>query len=132
MKKQEKGRRYQGQYVGKRVYASPETPAAGTGTSGNRARTPAAKETQPLCREAESIRAWLKRVRFKKAALGGVDEADVWKKIGELNTLYEQALAAERMRYDALLEERIKSAARLLEQRMRAGWPEEAGDGPYE
>ena len=36
---------------------------------------------------------------------GGVNEADVWKKIAELNALYEAALSAERARYDALLKE---------------------------
>ena len=34
---------------------------------------------------------------------GGVDEDDVLKKIGELNSLYETALLNERARYDALL-----------------------------
>lgn len=38
------------------------------------------------------IREWLRSVSFKKAKFGGVDEADVWKKIDELNSLYEKAL----------------------------------------
>ncbi|MEE0691296.1 MAG: hypothetical protein U0M33_00085 [Lachnospiraceae bacterium] len=37
-----------------------------------------------------------------------MDEADVWKKIQELNNLYEEALRWERKRYDLLLEERAK------------------------
>lgn len=131
MRKQEKGRRYQGRHVGSRVHDPPEALEPDPGPPGSRAREPAAKESPPL-REAEGIRNWLKQVRFKKAVLGGVNEADVWKKIGELNTLYEQALTAERMRYDVLLEARIRSAAGQLERRMREGWPEEAGDGPYE
>lgn len=131
MRKQEKSSRYQGRY-GSQAHDPPNAMGSDTGSPGGRAQEPVAQESPPLCREAEGIRAWLKRVRFKKAAFGGVDEADVWKKIGELNTLYEQALAAERMRYDALLDERITSAARELERRMREGWPEEAGDGPYE
>lgn len=57
--------------------------------------------------EQDSIKSWLEEVRFKKAFLGGVDETDVWKKIGELNSLYESALRAERARFDALLEERV-------------------------
>ena len=40
------------------------------------------------------IREWLSSVSFKKAGFGGVDEADVWKKIDELNSLYEKALIA--------------------------------------
>lgn len=37
---------------------------------------------------------FLQRVRFKRKFFGGVDEADVWKKIGELNSLYERAALA--------------------------------------
>ena len=59
-----------------------------------------------LNHEQASIQKWLKQVRFKKKMFGGVDEADVWKKIAELNELYEAALSAERARYDALLTER--------------------------
>lgn len=60
----------------------------------------------PLNYAQARIRQWLKQVRFRKAVLGGVSEADVWKKLGELNALYEAALSAERARYDALLEAR--------------------------
>lgn len=42
------------------------------------------------------IREWLNSVSFKKRRFGGVDEADVWKKIGKLNALYEKLLIAER------------------------------------
>ena len=34
-----------------------------------------------------------------------MSETDVWKKIGELNDMYREALIAERARYDALLAE---------------------------
>lgn len=53
--------------------------------------------------QQKRIRQWLKQVKFKKRLFGGVDEKDVWKKIGELNELYSAALLAERARYDALL-----------------------------
>ena len=49
------------------------------------------------------IAKYLKKLRFKPR-LFGVDQADVWKKLEELNSLYETALLAERARYDALLE----------------------------
>lgn len=52
----------------------------------------------------ESVAAWLKTVKFKKRLLGGVNEADVWKKIGELNALYEAALAEEHARCDAMVD----------------------------
>ena len=61
------------------------------------------KEEQITNRSIQDIKRWLKKVRFKKR-LFGVSEADVWKKIGELNTMYETALKEERARYDALLE----------------------------
>lgn len=61
-------------------------------------------EITPLSIEQERILNWLKAVRFKKTILGGVVEADVWKKLGELNEMYNAALTAERVRYDALLE----------------------------
>ena len=70
----------------------------------NRVRTrPNIGTAAPLNHEQERIQKWLKGVRFKKAFFGGVDEVDLWKKVGELNSLYEAALSAERARYDALL-----------------------------
>lgn len=70
------------------------------------------ENTAPLNHEQEHIQTWLKRVRFKKVVIGGVSEADVWKKIAELHTLYEAALSAERARYDALLAEHSGSLER--------------------
>ena len=67
---------------------------------------------RPMMPEADScrkeIREWLSHVRFRRALLGGVREADVWKKIAELNAIYEKLLEAERIRFDALLKERTK------------------------
>ncbi len=37
----------------------------------------------------------IKNLKFKKKFFGGVDEADVWKKIYELNRLYEKLIIAE-------------------------------------
>lgn len=68
------------------------------------------KVRDPINHEQERIQKWLKQVRFKKNALGGVNEADVWKKISELNALYEAALSAERARYDAMLAARVDMA----------------------
>ncbi len=56
--------------------------------------------------EEQRIAIWMQKVRFRKHLFGGVMERDVWKKLGELQKLYEQALVAERARYDALLAER--------------------------
>lgn len=63
-----------------------------------------------MSREQRRIAQWLKQVEFRKTLLGGVSERDVWKKIGELNEMYNVALAAERARYDALLEKQLREA----------------------
>lgn len=60
--------------------------------------------------EQQKIVEWLKRMRLKKQLLGGVSESDVWKKIDELNKLYETALTAERIRYETLLWEQRENA----------------------
>ena len=62
-----------------------------------------------LSREQKKIAQWLKQVKFRKTLFGGVNEHDVWKKIGELNELYNEALVAERARYDALLADARES-----------------------
>lgn len=77
----------------------------GTGSRRESRREPD-RETLRGNAEQEHIRKWLRQVRFRPVLFGGVEESDVWKKISELNALYETALVAERARYDALLAER--------------------------
>ena len=60
--------------------------------------------------EEKRIAEWLRKLKFRKRLFGGVSEANVWRRIGELNELYERALIAERARYDALLEEAVREA----------------------
>lgn len=74
------------------------------------------EETAPQNHAHEQMLRWLTKVRFRKTLFGGVDERDLWKKLGELNDLYDSAIAAERARYDALLEAQQKSAAAALEK----------------
>lgn len=59
----------------------------------------------------EDIVRWIKKLKFKKKLIGGVDEADVLKKIEELNSLYEKALLNERTRYDVLMKEAMGGGA---------------------
>lgn len=54
--------------------------------------------------ELKNISEWLGNLRFRKQFFGGVNEQDVWKKLEELNAMYETALGSERARYDALIE----------------------------
>ena len=79
---------------------------------------PKVQFAEPLNHEQARMQKWLKQVRFKRAVLG-VNEADLWKKLAELNALYEAALSAERARYDALLAE-------------RTGWAEQSYIEPEE
>ena len=64
--------------------------------------------SQVLSREQLEIINWLERVKFRKQLFGGVSEEDVWKKIQQLNEMYDAALKAERIRYDVLLEQQSK------------------------
>ena len=69
-----------------------------------------APDQEKLSREQKKIAKWIKQVKFRKTLFGGVSERDVWKKIAELNEMYNVALAAERARYDALLEQQKADA----------------------
>ena len=57
----------------------------------------------------KKIAKWLEDVRFQKQFFGGLSETDVWKKINELNQMYQAALEAERIRYNTLLEDYKKT-----------------------
>ncbi len=95
---------------------SPKGSAASKGAK-HRGR-PGFTTAAPLNHEQRRIQKWLRQVHFQRALFGGLREADVWKKLGELNALYEAALSAERARYDALLEE---ERSRSYEDYERAG-----------
>ena len=99
----------------------------------SRARgSPSPASTEPLNHEQERILKWMKQVRFKKKLFGGVSQADLWKKLAELNSIYDAAISAERARYDALLEAELKAErARyeaLLAERCGPAEPGKAGD----
>ncbi len=70
--------------------------------------------------ELEKISAWVSKVKFRKKLIGGVDEADVWKKIEELNTMYEFAIAAERTRFNVILEEYKRAYVASLKKNIKA------------
>ena len=56
-----------------------------------------------ISQEQLEIVEWYRKVKFRKKLLGGVDEVQMWKKLEELYGLYENAIRAERARYNALL-----------------------------
>lgn len=66
----------------------------------------AEQEPVPIVnREQKRIAQWLNKVKFRRQFFGGVSERDVWKKITELNELYNEAIFAERVRYNTLLDQ---------------------------
>lgn len=69
----------------------------------------------------QGIAEWLEKVRFRKRLLGGVDEADVWKKLEELTGLYRDAIKAERTRYCVLLERQKEEMLRALDEKAAEG-----------
>ena len=70
--------------------------------------------TKALNHEQEKLREWFRTVRFRKVLFGGVDEIHLWKKLEELNQIYETSLSAERARYDALIADHQKSCDAMI------------------
>ena len=81
---------------------------------------------EPMSEERKNILSWLQKVKFRHKVLGGVDEQDVWKKVSELDALYAKALAAERVRYDTLLDNYKKNIASEV-RRMVAEYTKQQG-----
>ena len=75
-----------------------------------------APDTEPLNQEQQRLRDWYKTVKFKKATFGGIDEVNLWKKLEELNEIYESSLSAERARYDGLIKSYNASARKAIAQ----------------
>ena len=71
-------------------------------------------KTTALNHEQEKLRQWFQEVKFRKVLFGGVDEIQLWKKLEELNQIYETSLSAERARYDALLADHQRSCNAVI------------------
>lgn len=79
-------------------------------------RPPQTGEAPFMSEQEKRIAGWLQKVHFRRAMLG-VNERDVWKKIAELNEMYQELLRAERIRYDTLLEQqKITSSFKEAEE----------------
>lgn len=76
-------------------------------------------QTQSLmsAKNMEEIAGWLKELKFRKKIIGGVDEANVWHKLDELQAQYQSAFDAQAERYQALLDERDAEIRRLKGER---------------
>ena len=71
-------------------------------------------QTEALNHEHEKLKEWFRTVRFRKVLFGGVDEIHLWKKLEELNQIYETSLSTERARYDALIADHQKSCDAMI------------------
>ena len=56
----------------------------------------------------------LSAMKFRKKVFGGVDEADVWKKLEALQNTYKLVYDEQAAYYQALLDERDQALARLM------------------
>lgn len=68
-------------------------------------------ENRAVNHEHEKLLRWLQTVKFRKVLFGGIDEAHMWKRLEELDRLYEAAISAERARYDALLKKQMETGS---------------------
>lgn len=75
---------------------------------------------EPLNHEHSELADWFRTVKFKKTCFGGVNETQLWKKLQELQEIYDAALRAERARYDTLLDVYKKTAAASIAEARRA------------
>ena len=57
------------------------------------------------------------RHEIRKKLFGGVDEADVWKKLEQLQQTYQLVYDEQAAYYQALLDERDQALARLMGRR---------------
>lgn len=73
-----------------------------------------ASEAETVNHGEVEILKWFQSVRFRKVAFAGVDEADLWRKMGELYDLFHQAVSAERARYEGLLQTYAKTTTEKL------------------
>lgn len=65
----------------------------------------------------EALAHTFQEMKFRKKLLGGVDEADVWKKLEKIQQEYETAFHRQAAYYQALLEDRERALARFTEDK---------------
>ena len=78
--------------------------------SGKKAEMEANAAKSEIVAEEKAVLDWIENVKFKRRRFGGVDEADVWRKIEELNRLYEKLLIADRAKYTVVIRSLQKAS----------------------
>ena len=64
-------------------------------------------------RTMQDIAEALSAMKFRKKVFGGVDEANVWKKLEQLQQTYQLVYDEQAAYYQALLDERDQALSRL-------------------
>ena len=77
----------------------------------------------------QKIADWLGKMKLRRVTFGGVSEKQVWKRIGELNEMYQQMLALERARYEVLLHQAGVTLDPQMPYPAEPEEPEAASDG---
>lgn len=70
----------------------------------------------------QEIAVMMRKIRFRKKILGGVDEADVWRQLEQLQKEYRAAYDAQQERNNAWIRERNAEIYRLKKQLAAAGY----------
>lgn len=76
------------------------------------ASNPKQASTSAQCRSMEDVAHYIKGMHFRKKLFGGLDEADVWKKIEALHKQYEAVFLAQELRHEQELRSRTRDEAR--------------------
>lgn len=73
-----------------------------------------------MAHSMEEIAEILKKTKFRRKLFGGVDEADVWKKLQRLQAEYEELLAAQQHRAEGQIADR--DTVILAQEKRMADW----------
>ncbi|CAB1240636.1 protein of unknown function [Ruminococcaceae bacterium BL-4] len=69
-----------------------------------------------MAKNLEEIAKLLKHTKFKRKWFGGIDEEDVWKKLGRLQSEYSELIEENSRKHDALVNQWQEYAASLEKQ----------------
>lgn len=89
-------------------------PASGGGAAKSKAASSWTQQTAPRNAGHEKMLLWLRKVHFRRTIIGGVDEADVWHKLEDLDRLYEESILCERERYNVKLTDQTTEKERVI------------------
>ena len=74
-----------------------------------------------MAKSLEEIAKLLKHTKFKRKWFGGVDEEDVWKKLGRLQAEYSELIEENSRKHDAVADQWQEYAVSLEKQLQKRG-----------